>query len=206
MNYLAHCYLADADPARADPEALVGGLMGDFLRGPLAEHGALSPTLRRAVALHRRIDSFTDAHPLFGRSRARLRPPYRRYGGILIDIFYDHFLARGWDRYADLPLACFCESVYTALQNHYHILPERMRPSVDYMLGHDLLQSYALVEGIGRSLRGVERRLSRPSALGRAVAELEYDYAGFEEDFTAFFPELVTFSRHTEHSLRHTHA
>ena len=186
MNYLAHLYLADANP-----ESLIGNLMGDFAKGPIDQH--LSPAIRQGIALHRKIDVFTNVHPLFTRSRQRIRPPFHRYSGILVDIFYDHLLARDWAQYSPLSLVCFSRTVYRILIAHYDNLPPLMRRSVSYIIANDLLLSYREVAGIERALRGIEGRLKRPSRLGEAVAELSDNYASLATDFAAFFPELTAY-------------
>ncbi len=186
MNYLAHLYLADDDP-----ESVVGSLMGDFVKGRVDT--GRSPVIRHAILQHRRIDSFTDAHPLVKRSKQRIRPEFRRYAGILIDVFYDHFLATEWRNYAKLPLEVFAANVNDQVNHHLERLPSRMQQSMRYMVANNLLTTYQTVDGIGRALRGIETRLRRPSRLGEAVADLERTYLPLREDFSAFFPKLITF-------------
>ena len=186
MNYLAHLYLAGDDA-----EALLGSLMGDFVKGRVDP--ARPPALHHAILQHRRIDSFTDAHPLVKRSKQRIRPEFRRYAGILVDVFYDHFLATQWDWYTEVPLDEFAQTVYEQVDRHLPALPPRMQQSMRYMLANDLLRSYRTVDGIGQALRGIETRLRRPSRLGEAVSELEIAYPALRGDFTEFFPQLITF-------------
>src|SRR5688572_426656 len=97
MNWLAHLLLSEPTP-----EFRIGNLLPDLL--PASELQTLSPIFRRGVECHRRIDAFTDTHPVFRRSVARLVPPHRRFGGVLIDLFYDHFLATNWRQYSPIPL------------------------------------------------------------------------------------------------------
>ena len=186
MNYLAHLYLAGNDP-----DAVIGSLLGDFVKGrvdPLR-----SPALRHAIMQHRRIDAFTDAHPLVRRSKRRIRPEFRRYAGILVDVFYDHFLATEWRSYAEVPLEDFAAYVYDQVSRHLPTLPSRMQRSMHYMVATDLLTSYRTVDGIERSLRGIASRLRRPSRLGESVSELEGGYLELRDDFTEFFPQLIRF-------------
>lgn len=186
MNYLAHLYLAGNDP-----DAVIGSLMGDFVKGRVGS--GHSPALRHAIMQHRRIDSFTDAHPLVRRSKQRIRPEYRRYAGILVDVFYDHFLATEWRRYAEVPLEEFAGRVYEQINRHFQTLPPRMQLSMRYMVTNDLLGTYRTMDGIARALRGIENRLRRPSRLGEAVTELESAYLTLRGDFTEFFPQLIRF-------------
>lgn len=186
MNYLAHLYLAGDHP-----ESLVGGLMGDFVKG--AVDLRLSPRLRRGILQHRRIDAYTDAHPVTAASRRRMRPPYRRYAGILVDVFYDHFLARHWRRYSAVPLREFTRAAYEALQAHYPQLPPAMQRSVRHMLAVDLLMSYREIDGVARALSGIHGRLKRDNPLDTAVRELLRLYPELEADFGAFFPQLADY-------------
>ena len=186
MNYLAHLYLAGSEP-----EAVIGSLMGDFVKGRVDP--TLSPGLRHAILQHRRIDSFTDANPLVKQSKQRIRSDFRRYAGILVDVFYDHFLATEWRSYAEVPLDEFVEMVYEQVSQHLDTLPPRMQHSMRYMVNNDLLRTYRTVDGIGWALRGIETRLKRPSRLGEAVIELENAYEALCGDFTEFFPQLTRF-------------
>lgn len=186
MNYLAHLYLAGTHP-----QALVGALMGDFLKGPVPAH--FPQPLRHGIVLHRHIDTYTDAHPQVQRSKQRIRPEWRRYGGILVDMFYDHFLASRWAAYSSRPLPVFAAEVYRILDAQQPLLPARMQRSVTYMIAADLLVSYRDLAGIARALSGIEQRLQRPSTLGQAAADLEQHYSAFGDDFAAFFPDLIAF-------------
>ena len=184
MNYLAHLFLAEDDD-----DSLLGALMGDFIKGPV------DPTMpakrRTAVLQHRRIDSFTDQHPVVRDSKRRISPRFRRYAPILIDMFYDHFLALHWQEYADCPLEQFSNRVYRLLQDRQQDLPENMQRPMHYLAHYDLLGSYRTRAGIGRALQGIEGRLSRPSQLGEAICELETHATALTDDFRRFFPELI---------------
>jgi acyl carrier protein phosphodiesterase len=183
MNYLAHFYLAGPDP-----QALIGGLLGDFAKGPVA--ATLPPAVRHALVQHRRIDAFTDAHPVVSRSRQRLGAELRRYAGILVDVYYDHLLARDWPCYPLTPLRSFVNRVYRVLQAHHAVFPLPMQRSVAYMLAHDLLHSYADLQGIRCALEGIASRLRRANPIAGAMTVLEREDAGLAADFAVFFPEL----------------
>jgi acyl carrier protein phosphodiesterase len=187
MNYLAHLRLAGPEP-----EALLGALMGDFVKGPLGER--FPPGITRGLVLHRRIDAFTDAHPVTAGSRSRVSPLRRRFAGIMVDLFYDHFLARHWDQHADEPLGAFTARVYALLDRHAAVLPERLRSIAPRMTRFDWLGSYVHVESIHAALDRMSLRLTRENPLAGAGAELEANYTAFEADFRAFFPEVVRFA------------
>jgi acyl carrier protein phosphodiesterase len=188
LNYLAHLYLADDDP-----ESVIGSLMGDFVKGRIGDE--LAPAVRWAVLVHRRVDSFTDAHPVVKRGKCRMRPEYRRYAGILLDLFYDHFLAVKWSRYSPLPLEDFARRVYRILQTNQCAITAPMQRSMNYMVSNELLQSYREIAGIAHALRGIEKRLKRPSRLSGAIVELRVNYRDLEEDFVEFFPELTRYTQ-----------
>jgi acyl carrier protein phosphodiesterase len=183
VNYLAHLYLAEDTP-----ESLLGNLMGDFVRG--TDLHSYSHAVRGGIQLHRKIDVFTDAHPVVLQSKQRLSPGYRRYAGIAVDIFYDHFLARDWAAYSPVPLPEFASRVYEVLQEHEAMLPERLRRTASFMTAENWLVSYGRVEGVSAALRRASRRLKGRVHLEAMADELVACDAGLETDFRRFFPEL----------------
>lgn len=184
MNYLAHLRLSPPEP-----DWWVGSLLADFSRG--VDLTAFSPAVRKAVTLHFRLDAFTDAHPVVRESKARIRPPHRRYAGVLVDVFYDHFLARLWEDYSEVPLATFASRVYAALAEREALLPERMRRACAAMISDDWLRSYCEVSGIDAALRRMSRRLTRENHLDTGAEALRAEYEALEDDFRRFFPEAL---------------
>ena len=196
MNYLAHLYLAEQSP-----EGLLGGLLGDFVKGRLDDRFTI--TVRRGIALHRAIDSFTDAHPLHLKSRNRIGSQRRRYAGIIIDVCYDHFLSRRWTDYSSESLTRFSERVYDALREYHDELPERLQGIAPHMIADDWLGSYAELANVGRALDGIARRFKRSNALAGALVEVEANYAALDDDFQHFFPELEAQARRIQSALVH---
>ncbi|TVP88617.1 MAG: DUF479 domain-containing protein [Pseudomonadaceae bacterium] len=194
MNFLAHLYLG---PQAAQPA--LGSVLGDFVKGPVAGL-ALPLAVREGVWLHRRIDVFTDQHPLVMRSKQRISPLRRRYAGILVDMYYDHLLARHWARFHSEPLADYSAGMYRHLLSQRALMPEHARRVIERMAEHDWLSSYAQLDNLHRAVDNLARRLTRENALPGGVAELEADYAGFESDFLAFMPAVKSFV--AEESLR----
>lgn len=188
MNHLAHALIA----VRCGG-SIVGNLLGDFVKGRPEDRW--SGEVLDGIRLHRRVDALTDAHPATARSLRRFRPEFRRWGGVLADIFYDHLLARGWDELGEGTLRAFSDRVLAELEAARPELPERMLLFVDYMHASDLLVSYAEVEGVDRALQGVSRRVRRANPLGRGVEELEREESGFESDFRELFPDLLRDAR-----------
>jgi acyl carrier protein phosphodiesterase len=188
MNFLAHAFLA-----RDDTDLLLGSMMGDFVKGPLDDRYA--PAITRGLMLHRGVDTYTDAHALVARSRTRIGASRRRYAGILVDLFYDHYLARYWSEYAAMPLDQFTASVYARLLERPHLLPERLRSIAPHMARTDWLGSYRDTAAVGVALDRIGTRLKRGNALLGSVEELLANYAGLETDFREFFPDVMRFSQ-----------
>jgi acyl carrier protein phosphodiesterase len=186
MNYLAHVFLSDHTP-----EGVVGALLGDFVKGAVG--APYSAPVREAILLHRAIDRYTDAHAGVRASCALVSRERRRFAGIMVDVFYDHFLARHWSSYCAVPLADFTREVYAILSQHSAGFPERLQRLLPYMIEDDWLGSYRELGAIDAALNGIARRFKRfPRAqqLREAVQELEQNYSRFEDHFLAFFPEL----------------
>ena len=187
MNYLAHLHLGGPRPGQ-----LLGSLYGDFVKGPLA--GRFAAEVEAAILLHRRIDAFTDRHPLVRAACARFPVERRRYAGILLDLFFDHCLARHWDDYADELLSGFSARVYRVLDAEPQ-LPGRLAQIAPRMAAQDWLGSYREFAVLERVLLNMQRRLSRPEGLDGALIELERLYPALLEDFRRFYPELMAFAR-----------
>ncbi len=183
MNYLAHLYLSSHTDA-----ALVGALLGDFVKADHYRH--YPPAVAEAILWHRRIDSFTDAHPCHRASKRRLDRRFRHTRGLMVDLFYDHFLARYWDRWATIPLNEFAQRVYSAMQTFEGRLPTPLERMLPYMVADNWLCSYRELESVGWALAGLSRRLSATNYLAEGLPELGRNYTGLESDFQRFFPQL----------------
>lgn len=187
MNYLAHLHLGGQRPGQ-----LLGSLYGDFVKGRL--QGQFAPEIEAAIQLHRRIDVFTDHHPLVDIALGRFSQTRRRYAGIVLDVFFDHCLARDWSSYADRPLELFTADVYQVLSRERQ-LPERLAKIAPHMVANDWLGSYRQFEVLEQVLRGISRRLSKPEELAGAMEELRRLYEPLSEDFSLFYPQLQNFAQ-----------
>lgn len=186
MNYLAHLLLGGNQPGQ-----LLGSLYGDFVKGPL--RGRWPPDIERSIRLHRAIDAFTDAHPCVRQGKARFPAARRRFAGIVMDVFFDHCLARDWALYSDIPLGQFTATVYKVLADE-PVLPDRLAAIAPRMASQDWLGSYEDFAVLRDVILGMSRRLSRPEWLAGAYEELEDLYEPLRKDFQAFFPDLKAFA------------
>ncbi|MBL0104451.1 MAG: DUF479 domain-containing protein [Bacteroidetes bacterium] len=187
MNFLAHIYLSGSDK-----ELMIGNFIADFVKGK--QKDSYPDGIRKGIELHRAIDDFTDHHPMTGESKARLRPLYRKYSGVIVDLYYDHFLAANFTRYSDLTLVEYSAQTYRYISEYESILPDGVKFFLPYMVEKNWLLNYATVAGIGRALSGLSTRVSFENKMNESVRELEQYYELFENEFTRFFPELVTFA------------
>jgi len=182
MNYLVHLYLAGPDP-----ELQLGGLMGDFVKGPLDDH--YPPGIVAGLRLHRRIDSLAAVSPHCRASRQRLHPRFGHTRAVLVDIFYDHFLAVHWHEFHPLPLSTFTADIYRLLRDHRELLPAGLAVIAPRMAEHDWLTSYRDRASVDIALKRIATRLSRPTALGEGVSELERCGTELLGDFRGFMTE-----------------
>lgn len=187
MNWLAHVFLSEPDV-----EFRLGNLLADIVKGP-ARIG-MSPGFLRGAERHKAIDAFTDSHPIVRRSRARIGSEQRRFSAVLVDVFYDHFIALHWDQYSCVSLDAFTAGFYADVRTSSVALPEPAQAVIDRIIRHDLLGGYRQVEGVERSLRRLSMRLAarwhREFALEKGVSDLLLQHAEFARDFDGFFPEL----------------
>ena len=187
MNFLAHIYLSgDNDLIK------IGNFMADGIRGRQYEKYPLG--IQKGIILHRAIDTFTDAHPIFRQSTKRLHQNYHHYAGVIVDVFYDHFLAKNWNTYSDERLEDFVARFYQSLSDNKSVLSERTLMVMPYMFEQNWLVSYQTVEGINRILTQMDHRTKNLSKMRFATNELSEFYSEFENEFTKFFEELITYS------------
>ncbi len=187
MNFLAHAYLSGDDR-----KILVGNFIGDFIKGRQALN-ELETRIARGVELHRAIDDYTDNHPVVYESKRRLRPKYRHYAGVIVDIFYDHFLAANFQTFGGQRLTVFAARTYKTIQSFSDILPERFKRMLPHMLHGNWLVSYSEITGIHRALSGMASRTPYRSHMEEASTDLKEHYDDFFKEFQAFFPDLEAF-------------
>lgn len=188
MNYLAHVYLA-----RQSDAAMVGAMLGDFVK--VDNVLSYPPAIAREIMLHRYIDTYTDAHPIVIEAKELFGEGRRRYAGIVLDIFYDHELSRHWDNWCDIPRRELIARFYRALQTHEAILPQKLQEMLPFLISQDWLGAYAEFAGVEETVARVSRRLSRNGHLLRdGVNDLVQHRDAIAAGFGRFFPDLVRFA------------
>ncbi len=190
MNYLAHALLASGPP-----QELLGSIYADFVRGTLSGLARNYPPLvLKGIGQHRKIDHFTDQHPLTLQSRRLFSPQRRRYSGIILDVLYDHYLHRHWDIFSDQPKRQFIKHIYDVLEQNAHTHPARVAQIAPGMITDDWLGSYADIEIIGFVLDRISGRLKRENSLRGSLEEIRVHYSALEELFLQFFPLVIEYS------------
>jgi acyl carrier protein phosphodiesterase len=187
MNYLAHIFLSEGQP-----NVMIGNFIADSIKG--SKYSTYPSEIQKGILLHRQIDTMTDAHPAFRNSTKRLHKNYGHYSGIIVDIFYDHFLAKNWAEYSDVPLADYIQEFYKILRNNFDVLPANIQKMAPLMMDSNWLLSYANLEGIDRVLSGMNRRTKNKSGMDKAGHELKTYYTLFEADFKVVMKDLQKLS------------
>ncbi|MDC7995383.1 acyl carrier protein phosphodiesterase [Altibacter sp. HG106] len=188
MNFLAHIYLSGTDEG-----VIIGNFIADGIKGK--RYLKYPEAIQKGILLHRAIDTFTDQHATVKQSTARLHQNYGHYSGVIVDILYDHYLAKNWSQYHEQPLSEFVQNFYALLRENFAVLPVRIQRMMPYMITDNWLESYASVAGISHILKQMNVRTKGVSKMNFAVIELEAYYEEFEAEFTSFFSELIIFSQ-----------
>lgn len=194
MNFLAHIYLSGDNT-----QVILGNFFADSIKG--RKYKDYPKDVQKGILLHRAIDYFTDTHPIVRLSTARLFDNYSHYSGVIVDMYYDHFLAANWDLYSEVPLEDFTADFYQLLEENYDLLPRNVQNFMPYMIEHNWLVSYSTIEGIGKILAQMSSRTKFESHMELATRDLEEHYQLFQIEFTSYFEELRMFAKNKLLSL-----
>lgn len=183
MNFLAHLYLSGENE-----EIIIGNFIADHVKGKTILK--YNNGIKQGIYLHREIDSFTDSHPVFLKSKNRLTLNYRKYAGVITDMFYDHFLSANWADYSHESLDSFTSRMYKTVMKKYFILPPKTKRILPFMAKDNWLKAYGTFEGLEKALNGMARRTPFESGMENAIQDLKKDYPIYEREFREFFPEV----------------
>lgn len=196
MNFLAHIYLSGNNQ-----RIQIGNFMGDGIRGK--DYLNYHPDIQIGVLLHRSIDSFTDFHPIFRQSKYRLVPKFNHFSGIIVDMFYDHFLAKEWEVYHHKPLSEFVNRFYKNLQEHESELNIKTRGMLPYLVKYNWLERYACLTDLQQILKQMDQRFSFPSKMHESVIDLHAHYTDFRREFHLFFKDLMIHAEGEMERIKH---
>jgi len=184
MNFLGHFYLS-----MHDEELLIGNFIADFVKGK--KYVEYPDKIAHGILMHREIDSFTDSHECVRSSKKRLWDGYRHYSSVLIDVYYDHYLANQWNKYHHSSLAAFAEWVYGTIYAYKEVIPPMAQYVYGYMSKHNWLVRYAELNGIDSTLKGMSKRTKYASGLEKGVEDLKKHYNDFQDEFNSFFASAI---------------
>ncbi len=184
MNFLAHVYLSGTED-----DVIVGNFVADAIKGNSLQR--FPEGFERGVRLHREIDSYTDRHPVVRASKSRLSPNYGLYSGVIVDLYYDHFLAKYWSEYSDENLRKYVAKIYFLLIRRFHLLPPRSKRILPFLVTQNWLLGYRDLDSLQKVFNGMSWRTNHRSGMENAIGDLKAGYDLYENEFREFFPELI---------------
>lgn len=186
MNYLSHLFLAEDTE-----ESKIGNLLGDFVKGRLDD--SFSPEIIKGIKTHRKVDSFTDSHHIIKQTKKLISPGRRKYSGVMVDIFFDHFLTKNWNKYSDTDFNNFIDDTYKVLLKHESIYPLKGKVFIPRIVEKDWLRKYGDFEGLSLVFDRMSERVKRENPLKGSEEELRENYSKMEKNFDTFFPQLIKY-------------
>lgn len=171
---------------------MIGNFIADHVVGNQFSH--FSKEIQQGILLHREIDTYTDNHKIVKQSKRRLHERYRHYDGVIIDIFYDYFLAKNWSDYSAIPLNIYANAINELFTKNISHLPVRSQNFIKYMVEYNILYNYQFKKGIQKVLNGMNQRTKGKSQMNLALEDLITLENELENDFKLFFKELIQFS------------
>ncbi len=184
MNFLAHLHLSGNNDG-----IKIGNFIADAVKGK--DHMNFEPEIQKGIIIHRAIDHFTDEHEIVGKSKKLLRADYGKHAGIVIDIFYDHFLSIDWNLYSNDNRSEFIKTAYILMINNYLVLPAKVKRYLPFMVVNNWIEKYEKAAGIERVLTGMSTRTSLPAKTARGMELFHMHFDAFRNHFNEFYPELI---------------
>lgn len=188
MNFLAHVFLSGNNE-----NLILGNLIADSVKGKMID--LFADEVKKGILLHRMIDTYTDNHAIVKLSKMRLEPKYKKYAAVIVDIYYDHFLAAHFHRFSTASLSHTAHTAYHILIKNFDILPPKSKRILPFMATQNWLEGYANLHDLQRVFNGMSRRASFASGMEEAIDDLRKDYQSYEEEFFGFFPDVMKYSR-----------
>lgn len=189
MNYLAHIYLSGNNQ-----KLQLGNFMGDFVKGRSYED--YPEPFKTGILMHREIDNFTDNHPVFCETVSVLRPTFKRYSGIMADMYYDYCLASNFDKYSpDTSLDSIARGFYTASILNYNHLPENIKSFIFHFISTNRLKKYSTLDGLEDSLRIMSEKKSSAINPTLSIEFLKDNETVIRNQFDEFMPDVINFAK-----------
>lgn len=187
MNFLAHAHLGSSSE-----QIILGNLIADSVKGSMID--SYSHEIKVGILHHREIDSFTDKHKSFLNSKEIIKSDFGRFSGVVVDIYFDHFLARSWDNYSNIELSTFTRNVYLILAKRFFILPKRVKRILPFMIAQNWLSGYANFNDLHRVFQGMNRRTNHIAGMDNAIVVLKENYSVLKNNFEEFYDDMQEFA------------
>ena len=187
MNYLAHAYLS-FDMG----ELLVGNFIADTVKGKIDKY---SDGIQQGIRMHHQIDEFTDNNAYFKNSVSLINHDFGLYATIIVDMFYDHFLAANWAKFSDEPLEIYSRKVYASVLAHYTEVPWRMKRMLVHMMHSNWLLYYRNADSFKHFFKGLAFRTRFAPDLHKAADEIHIHYQALNRDFLLFMDDMIPFAK-----------
>ena len=184
MNFLAHLFLSPNDSQK-----MIGNFVADAIKGK--DIFNYSAKIQEGVQLHRRIDLYTDNHPIVTKSANLIKSDFNKYSSVVVDIYYDHFLTKHWNHFSQKPLHGFVIEFYKLLMENFDNLPPKTRKITPFLIGYNWLENYDSFISLNQVFRGMSMRTNFNSRMENGVDVLKKNYTEIENDFLDFFPDLI---------------
>lgn len=197
MNFLAHIYLSGNNH-----KLQLGNFFGDFVKG--RAYKEYPEPFRSGIMMHRKIDTFTDNHPIFCETVDILRPTFRRYSGIMADLYFDYCLASDFDKYSPhKSLDSLAREFYVASIINYKTLPDNVKSFIFHFISTNRLKKYSTLEGLEDSLRIMSKKKSSAINPELSIDFLHNNESIIREKFDDFMPEVIHFAeKYIEKNVR----
>lgn len=190
MNFLAHAYLSGEDPL-----IQIGNFLGDFVKG--SDYLKYPEKIKKGIMMHRSIDAFTDQHPIVKLGKARFDEKYHRYSGVLMDLLYDHFLAKDWYNFHRLPLHDYVNVIHNNLLNHFDIYPERLKSYLPTFMKERWIERYVGLEGLRDVCDVMSQTTTLPNETNFAMEVIVDNYENYRKEFYEFFSQIIDYTEET---------
>lgn len=184
MNYLAHAFLSPNDP-----HLLMGNIWGDLIKP--RDYISIPEAMRRGIDMHKKIDAYTDQHAAVNEMIRILRPFQGKYTPVVADVLMDYMLSKNWGCYHALEIEDFCDSAYQVVRTNLSLLPERIHPRIQRMLGDRWLESCKNRNRMERTLRMLSMRASFENQIPDAMIPYDLHEERMEQLFADFFEDLM---------------
>jgi len=194
LNYLAHIFLSGSEG-----QLQLGNFIGDFVKGN--PENRYPSKITEGIVLHRKIDDFTDAHPVVRETVATVRPVFGRYSAIVVDMYFDYFLATNFNRYTSGSIHLFAFRFYFIVLFNYRHLPAKVKTFIFHFVFTHRLYKYASLAGLKNSLQIMQKH-KVPAIDPELIIGFLTDHSNeLEENFHKFFPDLIAFAENEKSNI-----